>query len=548
LAIAYSPKAEGGLSKFFFGGPGKTSIRAGGGMYYDEIGQPLVASFNGTAFGLSSTISTPPNQFDSTQLPRFTAFNSVPSQLVPPAPPGGFPANRPATAYPNTFAITNSIDDHLKAPYTMNLDFSVGREFAHGLFAQVSYVGRLSRHSLIQRDLAMPTNLRDPKSGQTYFQAMTQLAQYVDFQGLAPKTGGVANVSKVPAIPFFENMYATAAGSGFTATQAIAKDYLERSNAGDFTNVLSDMDAACSTGGSTYSATTGKITRLGCGILGPFSQWSPQFSALNAWSSLGSGSYHAMQFTVRKRFGAGLLFDFNYTLSRSEDIGSRAESSGNFSTDFMINSWEPPQLKGVSRYDALHQVNAYMVYQLPFGRGKRFGSGMNKIVDAFVGGWQISSTYRQTSGLPYSVSDGSRWATNWELSAFATPNGNPLPPTVSAHNAPGINGSGTANLWADPAAAFAAFSETLAGQTGSRNAIRGAGFFNIDTGVAKNFTMPYSEHHTVQFRWDSFNVTNTIRFDPNSAQGSLTSSGNFGKLSSQLGSPRQMQFALRYMF
>jgi len=276
--------------------------------------------------------------------------------------------------------------------------------------------------------------------------------------------------------------------------------------------------------------------------------WSPQFSALNAWTSLGSGSYHAAQLTIRKRFSDGLLFDLNYTLSRSEDLGSRAESSGNFSTDFMINSWEPNQLKGVSRYDTLHAVNAYMVWQLPVGRGRRFGSSMNKVLDAFIGGWQISGTYRQTSGLPFSVSDGSRWATNWELRSFATPNGQPIPEIVSTHNAQAISGPVAPNLWSDPKAAFAAFSETLAGQTGSRNALRGDGFFNIDSGVGKSFTMPYNEHHQVQFRWESFNLTNTVRLDPNSANLSLTSSAKFGQLTGQLGSPRQMQFALRYSF
>ena len=62
---------------------------------------------------------------------------------------------------------------------------------------------------------------------------------------------------------------------------------------------------------------------------------------------------------------------------------------------------------------------------------------MNKALDAIVGGWEVSTTWRQTSGLPFSVSNGSRWATNWELSGYATPNGIPIPQTVSAHLAPG---------------------------------------------------------------------------------------------------------------
>ncbi len=53
----------------------------------------------------------------------------------------------------------------------------------------------------------------------------------------------------------------------------------------------------------------------------------------------------------------------------------------------------------------------------PFGRGRKFGTSMNKILDAFVGGWQVSGTYRQTSGLPYTVGNGSRWPTDWDVSA-----------------------------------------------------------------------------------------------------------------------------------
>ncbi len=82
--------------------------------------------------------------------------------------------------------MTNSVDQALKSPYTMNLDFSIGREFSHGFFIEGSYVGRFSRHSLARVDLAMPTNLVDKKSGMTYFQAaqqMSKLARQNDFAG-----------------------------------------------------------------------------------------------------------------------------------------------------------------------------------------------------------------------------------------------------------------------------------------------------------------------------------------------------------------------------
>jgi Carboxypeptidase regulatory-like domain len=540
LAMAWSPSWDSGLARILFGGPGKTSIRAGAGMYYDLIGQPLASFISSNSFGLSTSLATPPNVYTESQLPRFAGFNTIPAApnaplFFQPAPSAGFPVS-----YPNAFAITSSLDDQLRAPYTMNLDFSIGREFGHGWFVQGSYVGRLSRHSLVQRDLAMPTNLRDPKSGQTYFQAMSQLATLIDFQGVS--------IANLPKIPFFENLWAPAAGNGYTATQAIGLDYTTRSNPGDFTNVQSDMDSGQNCGPASVYNAAGKLTKLACGVLGPYSMWSSQYSALNAWSSVGSGAYNAMQWTVQKRASANLVLGFNYTWSKSMDIGSRAESSAAYSTDFMINSWNAQQLRAVSRYDATHQANAYFYYNLPVGRGMRFGTNMNKVLDAIIGGWQLSGTWRQTSGLPFSVSDGSRWATNWQLSSFATPSGQPIPAVTSPHNAPAVSGAGGPNLWADPKTALAGFQETLSGQTGSRNSLRGDGFFNIDTGLYKQFSMPFNEHHKLQFRWEAYNATNTVRFDPTSASLSLTSTAKFGQLSSQLGAPRVMEFALRYTF
>jgi len=547
LGLAYSPKAESGIAKFLFGGAGKTSIRAGAGMYYDVIGQPLAQTFSATTFGLSNNLTNPANILTTAQVPRYSSFFTVPSAIVPAAPPGGLPRVYP-TSGSGSFAITNSIDDAIKAPYTMNLDFSIGRELGGGFFVQGSYVGRLSRHSLINRDLAMPTNLRDPKSGQTYFDAMSQLATLLDFQGVS--------IANLPKIPFFEDMWAGAAGNGLTATQVWANDYKNNSNPGDFTNTLNNADngANCSTTGTVFKA-NGNVKQMGCGVQGPFMVFNPQFSALSAYSSIGIGDYHAMQWTIRKRFSNGLQFDLNYTWSKSIDLGSTTEagtcnptcnpSTSSF-TGFIQNTWNPGAMRGVSAYDTTHSVNAYGVYQLPLGRGRKFGNGMNRILDAFVGGWQISGTYRQTSGLPLTIGNGQRWPTNWEVSDNAAPNGQPIPAVVSTGNATGIAGP---NLWQNPAAAFAAFREDLAGESGSRNSLRGAGFFDIDTGVYKNFTMPYSERHKLQFRWESYNVTNSVRFDPGSGLSANTlSSSSFGKLSAQLGTPRQMQFALRYTF
>ncbi len=142
-----------------------------------------------------------------------------------------------------------------------------------------SYVGRLSRHSLVERDLAMPTNLMDPASGQTYFQAMSTLMSDIDFKGM--------NANTIPAIPFFQNMWPGAGGNGLTPTQVWANDYVSNSATGDATNTLNNADNAanCVNGGPTTFTSKGAVNHIACGKYGPWMVFNPQFSALSAWSS-----------------------------------------------------------------------------------------------------------------------------------------------------------------------------------------------------------------------------------------------------------------------
>lgn len=96
---------------------------------------------------------------------------------------------------------------------------------------------------------------------------------------------------------------------------------------------------------------------------------------------------------------------------------------------------------------------------------------------------------------------------------------------------------------------------TRPGGVGSRNNIRGDGYFAIDMGLSKRWQMPWSEKHNLQFRWETFNITNTARFDAFFASGSLNNpnpainpGSSFGRYNDQLTQPRVMQFALRYEF
>ena len=526
IAIAYSPKAASGLSKFFFGGPGLSSIRAGVGMFYDVLGQGLAREFDSRMLGFS-TLLTNPATASALTAPRFTGLFNVPTNdpSFLPAPKGGFPQTAP-----DVFAITRAVDDTFKAPYTINMNFSAGREFKGGFFVQGSYVGRLSRRSLIGDDLAMPTNLKDLKSGMTYNDAAGQLSQYV--------LAGTP-VANVPKIAYWENLWPAAAGKGLTATQAIYQHYLD--TGGDYTTALTEIDGEATLDGKCQPA---------CSIFGPYAIFSSQYGSLAGFRSAGKGDYHAMQWTIRKRFSQGYQFDFNYTWSKSIDLGSTRETGGSTSGQ-ILNSYFPDQMRAVSDYDTTHVFSALAVVELPFGRGKKFLGNANAIVDNILGGWQLSGLFRNTSGFPTGVIDGVGWATNWNLESYAMQTGI-VPPPQTSKNAPSAlsKTKGGANIFSDPLLAFDAYDFTNAGLSGQRNGIRGDGYFGIDLGLGKRFRLftVRDNPHTLQFRAEAFNVTNTVRFDVNSASLDITNQAKFGQYSNALTRPRVFQFSARYEF
>lgn len=518
VGFAYSPQTDSGWLKTLFGGPGKTAIRAGFGMYYDQFGQSLIRIADATSLGFSATLQNAGTQTYQT-VPRFIGLNQIPAGLLPAAPAGGFPQ-----VAPDVFAATSGIDSSIQSPYTMNMDFSIGRDLPHGFHIETSYVGRLSRHSLVADDVGMYTNLIDSKSGQSYFQAATQMQQYVRKNLPA---------ASVPSIPFFQDLFPGYAGGGLTATQNIYQNAWAQNPASD-TTALQVIDASA-TGCSP------------CSILGPNAMYNPQYVALTAFRSIGSGSYHAFEATLRKQFSNGIQFDFNYTLSKCMDLGSTRESDGpngpqGSGLGLIQNPWNPGQERAVCDYDVRNLVSAFMVAELPFGRGHFIGGSANKFWNSVVGGWQISSIWRQSSGLPVGVSNGGYWPTNWNYPPFATQIGPVQQGTTN--NSP----SGGPNIFPDPTAAFSAFGLTFPGQSGSRNVLRGDGFFTVDAALSKRFRMFYNEKHSFQIRVEAFNISNSVRFDVNQMSLSMSNSVSFGKYNGTLNTPRVIQFGGRYEF
>jgi hypothetical protein len=199
IAVAWSPNASAGLLKSLFGGPGKTSIRAGFGLVYDRIGQGLLTTFDRRgSFGMSTSLTNLAAVETLATAPRLTSLTTIPTKDFAPAPPGVFPQTFPNENQAGGFAATWGLDSSIKTPYSYTIDFSVGREVARNFSIEVSYVGRLSHRLLALEDLAQPVNLVDPKTKIDYYTAVKALATVyrtgINSQNVTPAMIGPAAV------------------------------------------------------------------------------------------------------------------------------------------------------------------------------------------------------------------------------------------------------------------------------------------------------------------------------------------------------------------
>lgn len=505
-------------------GAGKMSIRGGYSLVFDHFGAGIVNSFDTSgSFGLSSNVSNPAGVQTVSTAPRFQGISTIPSGLLPGAPAGGFPATPDSGA----FAISWGLDSKIKTPYEHVVDFSVQREISNSSSLEVSYVGRFAHRLLEQEDVAMPLNLT--AAGTNYFRAAAALAAMVQ-QGVP--------VDNVAAAPYWETLFGPLDGqTGFcdgdpnppanpTATQNVY--CLFEQNAGNETNALFTLDLP---GNGTGAGDSYPAYRF----------YHDQYSALYAWRSIGMSNYNALEVTLRQHFGKGLEADFNYTYSKSIDLTSQAErlaTSGGNNGAQIINSWEPNQLRGISDFDMTHQLNANWIWDIPVGRGRHFLGTSGHLADAVLGGWQLTGILRLTSGLPYAVDDGSRWPTNWDIEGFAT-----LKQKIPGKALKRGHGQ---QMFADPQAVYDSFRLAYPGESGTRNPLRGDGFYDWDAGLNKTFPI-YGRTH-LQIRWETFNLTNSVRFDPQSVSSRLDSAASFGNAFSVLTQPRVMQVAARIEF
>ncbi len=592
VSVAYSPRPHSGFLKAFFGEGDKTVIRGGFSKVYDRPGMQLLNTFDANApAGLSATVQNPccslvdPNGSGNPYgtaagVARVTDINTIPvtgpwgGVFFEPAPPGKFPQTPP----PFGEAITWGIDQSLKTPHAYAFDFSIGRELPRGFSLQLSYVWRLGRKLLTQRDLMQPLDLVDPKSGIDYFKAATAISILAQGQSdpLAPTQLTAAQFDQAlgPTTAYWSNLLNAFGSStpglapgatgfvmptGATTTdiaQAVYALYVSSGAfAGDEVVGLGNVDlfGLLLDDAPTPNAFFGSGTGNSYFFNGKTGELLNQQLTTNyAWSSIGTSNYNALQANLRKKVSHGLQFDLNYTYSKSIDFTSAATRLGFSGTanvgapgSRLVNAFSPRDVRAVSDFDTTHQINVNWIAELPFGKGRALGHDASSALDAFIGGWQISGLARWTTGFPFTVDNGQFWATDWDEQGSGQ--------LIAAKPKTGVfkQPDGTVSVFANPAAALNAFGHPFPGQSGSRNVLRGDGYAGWDMSVSKRWNI--REGHTLQFRWEVFNVPNLKRFNVQAGLGDGAPSlqqvpGNFGDYTGLLTQPRVMQFALRYEF
>jgi hypothetical protein len=283
------------------------------------------------------------------------------------------------------------------------------------------------------------------------------------------------------------------------------------------------------TGGWGNQATVGRALR-------PYPQYNAIDTASGGGDHSGHSSYHAAMIRFEKRYSGGLQFQTSYVFSK---ILTDADSYwvGGAAMDHFNRGLE----KSIGQFDVPHNFKIGTVYELPFGKGKKFLAD-NAVANWVIGGWRVSGNAYYSSGLPLGL------GTSNSMPLFS----GGLRPIISTYDGwrPAPK-NGDFDPFVDrsvqPASFFPAQpANTFGNQTRYNPKFRQFGNYNENISVSKTFQI--KEQIRLDLRGEAFNAFNRVRFGTGSLQlqsnqfGQLTGSGDL------LNSPRSMQVALKLYF
>ena len=455
----------------------KTVIRAGWGISFDPITTYMAGAAANSLPGLAYTCTA--TTYASTtpgcgSVPNVRLSQGFPNTLPPPTlKPSSFlsPPAQPLGNAPNTVIL----DPNMKQATVHEWNLSIQRQLPGDMVLQVAYVANRGERLYSQLD--------------------------------------VNQISAAPILPDFLAMQANVGkkcnpdGSG--CPSGVTGQSIGLVTSGILTSTFVNSSATRTDLGQNAAGNfAGRIEQT---TLAAHLRPNQQFGSIMFLSNSADSVYHSMQTTLRKRFSGGLLFNFANTFSKVIDDQSADPIVTTFTptSNATLNAHNISLDRGRADFDQRHVIILTWIYELPFGRGKRWMSGAPKFVDAILGGWSLQGFNSNMSGQPFSISSGAKTA--FYSAATTPPNcctravivGNTLP-SDALQPKPGTVGP----AYFQDASAFAL---PAPGQTGmGRNMFNGPWYWDMDGAISKTFSA--TERVKITFRMEAFNALNHTNF------------------------------------
>jgi hypothetical protein len=532
IGIAWSPNWKGGFLSRILGEGGQTVIRGGYSIAFNREGMNVFASILGSNPG--ATITTNRN-LTLGNLGTLPVLLRETNRLGPPS----FPS---APSFPNTGLITdgvNAFNPDLKLGYVQSWTIGLQREINRDTVVEVRYVANRAvkqwqQYNLNEINIIENGFLNEFKLAQANLRANIAAGRGAHFRYAGPNTG----TSPLPIILRHFNP---------TGNPSLATAYSSANFASTtFVNPLAiNGPAPFAFANSLLTTATFRNNALAAGQSANFFVVNPgKLGGAFTVENNGRSYYDAAVVELRRRLSQGLLVQGSYTFARNLT---------NMPVSSSVVFYQPPSLREVagdktlSPFGITHAFKANWIYELPFGKGKAFGSGVSRWADLAIGGWEWHGTARIQSGspnnfgnvrlvgmtrndlqkalkirkeanavffLPQDIVDNTIRAFNWSAttaSGYSEPNGVPAVPTgryIAPANSPNCI-------------------ESFGGECGTTNlVIYGPSFTRFDMSAVKKFRI--TERVNFEFRAEFLNAFNNINFLIGSAASDVVTVGGFG--------------------
>jgi hypothetical protein len=454
----------------------------------------------------------------------------------------------------------NGFGPRLGFAYSLNSKTAI-RGAASRSYGPITYVGSSSHNlGIVQR-----LTVNDQSQGLSPLWVLQNGATaWSQVPNINPSVGNGSNVpyynGKAASTPSGEMTYAFNVERQITANSALEVGYLATLashiqstllayNQINYTNLPAALSPFTAAGRTLLNSQVGSAAANAAGITPPWSGFNtlwgtgatvgqslrpfPQYSAVDTINGqgdrIGHSTYHSMQVKFSHRYSSGLTVQASYVLSK---LITDADSQGSGPEDQFNRRLE----KSIASYDQTHVVKINYVWELPFGKGKKF-LNQKGVANGILGGWRFAGIQNYSSGSPVAL------GTTVSFPIFNGTNR----PTVSTYDGWRGTYSGSfdpgANSFFQPASWFGTQPTTSLGTLTRYNPkLRYLPNYGESTSLSKS--IPIKERAHLDYRWETFNLLNRTQFGALSGGTSLQNA-NFGNWRSQSNSARRMQMSLK---